>query len=160
MKKVIKPSPVMLLIYAIITGVLAFIVIIDIDGGEGYAMVLPCIASGVMFIFYLLRYILRGRVYFDDDTFTVYGKTYNFSQISRAVTGYEIVGVLPRLFSRRRRLFSLHREDKIEIYVKGEYVFSFTFDEPGAKEFAAMLKKHRVKFRIKNSLKDWEGVIE
>ena len=54
MKKTIKPSPVMLLIYAIITGALAFIVIIDIDGGEGYAMVLPCIASGVMFIFYLL----------------------------------------------------------------------------------------------------------
>ena len=49
---------------------------------------------------------------------------------------------------------------KIKIYIKDECVLSITEDEIGYEEFVALLKKHRVKFNIKNSLSSWKGEIE
>ena len=168
MKKTIRPSPLMLLLNGGITAFLAFIIITDTStGGEPvFEEVLVCIVTGLMFIYYLIRYILRGKVHFDDEAFTVHGKTYSFSCITRAVVSNQTVGISPSigwilcLFGRARRLFSTHTEQKIEIYAKGVYVFSFTRDEPGSEDFIDVLKKHRVRFTVRNSLSDWEGEIE
>ena len=48
----------------------------------------------------------------------------------------------------------------VKIYIRGECVLKFTEDNIGYKEFVALLKKHRVKFNIKNSLSSWKGEIE
>lgn len=167
MKKVIKPSPINLLIFGIVAVVVAIIICIDTATGgtpadEEYLL---CVGSVICFVFFLVKYILRGKVYFDDDTFTVHGKTYKFSQISDAVirnkrTNFAINVLFSILFKLRRFHHFGSYTKKIEIYVKNEYVMSFTEDEPGANEFIALLKRHRKKFTVHNSLSSWKGVIE
>lgn len=153
MKKTIKPSPVMLMLFGIVLVVTAFVMIVDVKTGGTPEMkeILVCIGSALGLIFYLAECILRGKVHFDEDTFTVRGKTYNFSQISDAVIGSTSI-----FFVR----YKFGSTQKIKIYVKGDYVFSFNKDDPGSEDFIAMLKKHRIKFTVKNSLSDWKGEIK
>lgn len=159
MEKVIKPSPVMMLAFGLVAAVTGGI--IALDAGTGGTpednLVLVCIGASICFIVYLIIFIFKKRIKFDFDTFTVRGNTYRFSQISDVVIGYRL-SVNPHY--RRRRLRIISREQTIRVYVHGESVFSFTKDDIGADDFIALLKKHRIKFTVRNSLKDWKGVIE
>lgn len=159
MKKVIKPSPVELLIFGVVTAVITFIIVSDTTTGGKPEIndYLYCAGSVICFIFFLLRYIFRGRIYFDEDTFTVRGKTYRFVDITRAVLGRERSRILLDIISKGWGRFSVQC---ITIYVKGQRVTSFTKDEPGSKEFIDLMKKHRIKFTVHNSLSSWEGEIE
>ncbi len=105
------------------------------------------------FVYYLLKFILAKRIEFDFDGFTVKGNTYRFSEITEA----EVTHKHTLHFGRRIRHYTYIN---IKIYVKGEYLFSFTEEETGYKEFVALLKKHRVKFNVKNSLSSWKGRID
>lgn len=159
MEKVIKPSPVMMLAFGLVAAVTGGIIALDVKTGGTPEdnLVLVCIGASICFIVYLIIFIFKKRIKFDFDTFTVRGNTYRFSQISDVVIGYRL-SVNPHY--RRRTLRIISREQTIRVYVHGESVFSFTKDDIGADDFIALLKKHRIKFTVKNSLKDWKGIIE
>lgn len=155
MKQKIKPSPAMLILIGCVLVVAAIVVGVDVYTGgtptweETYGTAL--LIAG--FVYYLLKFIFSKRIEFDFDGFTVKGKAYSFSEISEAEVSYKRA-LIP---GRRIRFRTVM---KIKIYIRDECVLSITEDEIGYEEFVALLKKHRVKFNIKNSLSSWKGEIE
>ena len=155
MKQKIKPSPAALLIILFLLVIVAIIVGLDVytGGTPTFEETLGTAGLIVSFLYFLIRYIFAKRFEFDEDTFTVKGETYRFREISEAEVTYK------RVFIPGKRLrFCTVRT--IKIYVRGEYVISLTEDDLGYEGFVALLKKHRVKFHVKNSLSSWKGRIE
>lgn len=155
MKQKIKPSPAMLILIGCVLVVAAIVVGVDVYTGgtptweETYGTAL--LIAG--FVYYLLKFIFSKRIEFDFDGFTVKGKAYSFSEISEAEVSYKRA-LIP---GRRIRFRTVM---KIKIYIKDECVLRLAEDELGYEDFVALLKKHRVKFHIKNSLSSWRGEIE
>ncbi len=155
MKQKIKPSPAALLVILCLLVVAAIVVGLDIytGGTPTFEETLGTAGLIVSFVYFLIRFIFAKRIEFDFDGFTVKGKTYSFSDISEAEVTHK------RVFIPGKRL-KFCTVITIKIYVRGECVTSFTEDDLGYKEFTSLLKKHRVKFHIKNSLSSWKGEIE
>ena len=155
MNKKITPSPAMLLITGIVLSVAAVVIGLDVyTGGTptweetfGTALLI------IFFVYYLLKFIFKKRVEFDFDSFTVKGNTYHFSEVSEAEVTHK------RVFVPGRRL-RFRSVTKLKIHIRGECVLSFTEEDIGFDDFVALLKKHRVKFNIKNSLSSWKGEIK
>ena len=87
------------------------------------------------FIFYLIKFLSREKVEFDEEEFTVDGTVYGFSNISKVYA--EPTQVV-------RGITTL----KFDVYVKKECIFSFTKNESGAKEFISLMEKHGVKIKV------------
>lgn len=155
MENKINPSPLPAILFGGLTAVLSVIAAIDYKtGGElSYELILGSIGCTISFIYYLCYFIFTTRIKFDDNTFTVKGNTYRFSQISEAKVTHK------RMWYFGRRLRS-HTYIKIKLYIRDECICSFCEEQEGADEFIALLKRHRVKFHIKNSLSSWKGEIE
>lgn len=156
MKQKIKPSPATVIILGVILAVAGVVFGLDIYTGgtptweETYFTGLVIIG----FVYYLIKFIFSKRIEFDFDGFTVKGKTYRFSEVSEAEITHKSI-----LHFTGRRLRS-HTYMKVKIYIRGECVLSITEEDLGYDEFVALLKKHRVKFHIRNSLSSWKGEIE
>ena len=155
MKQKIKPSPAELLVILCLLVFAAIIVGLDVytGGTPTFEETLGTAGLIVGFVYYLIKFIFAKRIEFDFDGFTVKGKTYSFSEISEAEVTHRRT-IRPSLNLRFRTVI------KIKIYIRDECVLSITEDEIGYEEFVALLKKHRVKFNIKNSLSSWKGEIE
>lgn len=154
-KQKIKPSPVMVLIFGTVLAVAGIVIGIDVYTGgtpsweetSGTAVLI------ILFIYYLVKFIFGKRIEFDFDGFIAKGKSYRFSEISEAEISHKRV-LVP---SKRLRLRTLM---VVKVYIRGDCVLKFTEHDIGYEEFVALLKKHRVKFHIKNSLSSWRGEIE
>lgn len=155
MKQKIKPSPWTLLVFGAVFAVAAIVVGLDAytGGTPSFEETIGTAAVTVFFVYYLIKFIFAKRIEFDFDGFTVKGKTYRFSEVSEAQISYKRV-LIP---GKRLRFCILTR---VRIYIRGECVLTFTDDDAGYKEFIGLLKKHRVKFHVKNSLSSWKGEIE
>lgn len=155
MKQKIKPSPTALLIFSCFLVVAGIVVGLDVyTGGTPSDEEFFGTAVAVFgFLYFLVRFIFGKRVEFDFDGFTVKGKAYRFADVSEAEVTHKRV-LVP---GKRLRFCTL---TVIKIYIRGKCVLSFTEDDIGYKEFNSLLKKHRVKFHIKNSLSSWKGEIE
>lgn len=155
MKQKIKPSPCTLLVFGAVFAVAAIVVGLDAytGGTPSFEETIGTAAVTVFFVYYLIKFIFAKRIEFDFDSFTVKGKTYRFSEVSEAQISYKRV-LIP---GKRLHFCTLTR---VRIYIRGECVLTFTDDDAGYKEFIGLLKKHRVKFRVKNSLSSWKGEIE
>lgn len=155
MKKTLKPSHAPILVVGTVLLIAVFVTVVDTatGGGNEISEIFACSIIGLYFIYYLIKFLSGKRIEFDSDSFTVKNKTYRFSEISEAKITHKRV-LRP---SRRLRFRTVMR---IQLYVRDECVLSFTDDEDGYKDFVAMLKKHRVKFNIQNSMSSWKGVIE
>ena len=155
MKQKISPSPTALLIFSCFLVVAGIVVGLDVyTGGTPSDEEFFGTAVAVFgFLYFLVRFIFGKRVEFDFDGFTVKGHTYRFSDISEAQVVHK------RVFIPGKRIrFCI--VTTVKIYVRDKCVTSFTEDDLGYKELVALLKKHRVKFNIKNSLSSWKGEIE
>ena len=137
MKKAIKPSPVMLLIFCIVSVICIAISIAGfIDTHTSSPEIICCDVLVIgAFIFYLIKFLSREKVEFDEEEFTVDGTVYGFSNISKVYA--EPTQVV-------RGITTL----KFDVYVKKECIFSFTKNESGAKEFISLMEKHGVKIKV------------
>ncbi len=155
MKQKIKPSPAMLILFGCFLAVAGVVVGLDVYTGGTPTWEETCGTALVIigFVYYLIKFIFAKRIEFDFDGFTVKGNTYRFSDVSEAVVIHKRA-LRPSLRIRFRVVM------KIRVYIKDECVLSFTEDDLGCEEFVALLKKHRVKFNIKNSLSSWKGEIQ
>ncbi len=155
MKQKISPSPAALIIITCLLIVAVTVVGLDVytGGTPSFEENLGTAGLTVSFIYFLIRFIIAKRIEFDYDGFTVKGHTYRFSDISEAQVVHK------RVFIPGKRIrFCI--VTTVKIYVRDKCVTSFTEDDLGYKELVALLKKHRVKFNIKNSLSSWKGEIE
>ena len=155
MKQKIKPSPYTVLIFGVLLAVAGIVVGLDAytGGTPTFEETLGTAALIIFFVYYLIKFIFAKRIEFDFDGFTVKGKTYRFAEISEAEISYKRV-LVP---GKRIRFCTLTR---VRLYIRGERVLTFTDDDVGYKDFVGLLKKHRVKFHVKNSLSSWKGIIE
>lgn len=155
MKQKISPSPAALIIITCLLIVAVTVVGLDAytGGTPSFEENLGTAGLTVSFIYFLIRFIIAKRIEFDFDGFTVKGKDYRFSEVSEAEISYKRV-LIP---GKRMRFCILTR---VRIYIRGERVLTFTDDDVGYKEFIGLLKKHRVKFHVKNSLSNWKGEIK
>lgn len=155
MKQKIKPSPAEMLILLCILAVAGIVVGLDVytGGTPTFEETFGTAGLIIAFVYYTLKFIFTRRIEFDEDTFTVRGNTYRFREISEA----EVINKHTLVFTTiiRHRTYV-----KIKIHVRGECVMSLTEYDTGYKEFVALLKKHKVKFHIKNSLSSWKGRID
>lgn len=155
MKNKIKPSPVELILLGCFIAVAGAVVGIDVYTGGTPTFEETCTSALLIiaFVYYLIRFIFAKRIEFDFDGFIVKGKDYRFSDITEA----ELIHKRVFVPSRHLRFRTVTR---IKIHIRDECVLSITDDSLGFEEFVSLLKKHRVKFHIKNSLSSWKGRIE
>lgn len=159
MKKVIKPSPYFMILFGIMAAIAGFSIAVDVTTGgtPSTKEYMCCAGASICFIFFLFKYIFRERIYFDEDTFTVRGKTYRFSEITKAAIVNKSSNFLFDVLTKGWGRYSV---TGITVDAKGERVMSFNKEDPGAEEFIALMKKHRIKFTVNNSLSSWKGEIE
>lgn len=137
MKKAVKPSPWVVILFGIMT-VLCFA--LTISGFiTGYTSVLSeilidLLVAGV-FIWVLLKYLSQKKIFYDENSFTVGEKTYSYEAITVVTVDAEQI---------IRNVSTL----RINIYIGEEEICSFTKDDKGGKDFIAVLKNNAVKVNI------------
>ncbi|MBE6772743.1 MAG: hypothetical protein E7544_00820 [Ruminococcaceae bacterium] len=137
MKKEIKPSPLMMIIFGVLAVLcvgISFAELVDTYGTSAGTMCMDALVIGV-FIYYLIKFLSREKVEFDEEEFTVDGTAYGFDAITDVTVDSEQI----------LRSWSTLR---LKIYVGEDEVCTFTKDDKGAKEFIALMEKHGVKIKI------------
>lgn len=137
MKKTVKPSPVAVLLFGALNVICIglLIMLLSEEGGDLAAVAFPVLLLVGVFVFYLFRYLGQSRIEFDESTFTVDGETYSYKEITDVTVDSEQV---------LRRMSTL----RITLYKGEEEICDFTKNDIGAKEFIAVMKKHRVSISI------------
>lgn len=137
MKKTVKPSPFAVLLFGTLNVICAGLLIkLITEEGSDFGMVaFPVLLLVGVFVFYLFRYLGQSRIEFDESTFTVDGETYSYKEITDVTVDSEQV---------LRRMSTL----RITLYKGEEEICDFTKNDIGAKEFIAVMKKHRVSISI------------
>ncbi len=137
MKKAVKPSPWVVILFGIMA-VLCFA--LTISGFiTGYTSVLSeilidLLVAGV-FIWVLLKYLSQKKIFYDENSFTVGEKTYSYEAITHVTVDAEQI---------IRNVSTL----RINIYIGEEEICSFTKDDKGGKDFIAVLKNNDVTVNI------------
>lgn len=137
MKKVIKPSPVMVIIFggiAIVCIGISIAEFIDTYSTSAATICLDALAA-IAFGIYLVRYCSQVKIEFDENTFTVGEKSYGFDEISKVTVDSEQI----------LRSWSTLR---VKIYIGEDEICTFTKDDKGAKEFIDLMEKHGVKIKL------------
>lgn len=131
MKKTVRPSPVAVLLFGFFTVICtAGAVAAAIDGGSFPAEIMfPLLILAGVFVFYLLKYLAQSKIEFDEDSFTVDGKTYSYDEITEVTVDSEQV---------LRNMSTL----RITLYIGEEKICDFTKSDSGAKQFIALLQRH------------------
>lgn len=137
MKKTVKPSPVAVLLFGTLNVICIglLIMLLSEENGDLAAVAFPVLLLVGVFVFYLFRYLGQSRIEFDESTFTVEGETYRYKEITDVTVDSE--QVLSRMSTLR-----------ITLYKGEEEICDFTKADIGAKEFIAVMKKHRVSISI------------
>jgi len=137
MKKTVKPSPWV----AILFGIMAVVCIIDTvtDFINKPASVFPDVLIDMVvaaaFVWVLYKFFSQKKILYDEKGFTVGEKTYAYSEITDAKVDSEHI---------IRSASTL----RIIIYIGEEAICSFTKDDKGGKDFIAVLKNNDVPVNI------------
>ncbi|MBQ7004990.1 MAG: hypothetical protein IJN68_01010 [Clostridia bacterium] len=137
MKKEIKPSPLMMIIFGVLAVLCVGISVaefVDTYGTSAGTMCMDALVIGV-FIYYLIKFCSFEKIGFDENSFSVGEKTYGFDEITDVTVDSEQI----------LRSWSTLR---LKIYVGEDEVCTFTKDDKGAKEFIALMEKHGVKIKV------------
>lgn len=137
MKKTVKPSPVTLIVSAIILALYLVAVVVSLRESVTISFSDGLLGFFVVFVFgySIFRFLFADRIEFDENTFTVDESAYYYSDITDVRVNSEEVA----------RHYSTLR---INVYIGEEEVCSFTKNDKGAKEFIECLKKHGVAVSI------------
>lgn len=137
MNKTVKPSPLTVIVcsIALVLCVIATFVSLFEVGGLGAKDIIIDLLVGAAFVWFLMKYLAQDKIYFDEDGFTVGGENYSYEDISKVSVDSEQV---------LRNISTL----RLTVYVKKEEVCNFTKSDKGAKEFIALMKKHKVKVSV------------
>ena len=137
MKKTVKAMPVT----AVISGIAAVICIVASiaslieEASMGFENILITMLALGAFVFFLFKYLSQSKIEFDENTFTVDGKTYSFDEITDVTVDSEQV---------LRNVSTL----RVKIFIGEDEICSFTKDDNGGEEFIAVMKKRGVKVSI------------
>lgn len=138
MKKTVKPSPWAMIIFGVLAAIclIDFVVEIITQAHLSVTNVLLIFLVAIVFVYYLMRYLGQEKIYFDENSFTVGGKTYGFDEITNVTVDNEYV-------------LRHHSTLRIKVYIIGEEeICSFTKDDKGGKEFIELMKKNEVAISI------------
>lgn len=137
MKKCIRPSPWAVILFGVVTAIciIGFVIEMITEASLPITNVILFFLLTGVFVFYLLKFLSQEKIYFDESTFTVGGKTYGFDEITDVTVDNELVF---------RNVSTL----RIKLYIGEEEICSFTKDDKGGKEFIAVMKKQGVSVSI------------
>jgi len=137
MKKCIKPSPWAVILFGVVAAIciIGFIIEMITEASLPITNLLLFFLITGVFVFYLLKFLSQEKIYFDDNTFTVGGKTYGFDEITDITVDNEYV---------IRSVSTL----RIRLFVNGEEVCHFAKDDSCGKDFINLMKKHGVTVSI------------
>ena len=134
MKKTVRPLPWAVILFGVVTAIciIGFIIEMITEASLPITNVLLFFLMTGVFVFYLLKFLSQEKIYFDENGFTVGGKTYGFDEITDVTVDNEHV---------LRSVSTL----RVKIYIGEDEVASFTKDDNGGKDFIAIMNKHGVK---------------
>ncbi|MEE1320693.1 MAG: hypothetical protein UHM85_04050 [Acutalibacteraceae bacterium] len=137
MKKTVKPSPWVVILFGIMA---LFCLVLTISGFiTGNTTVFPEILIDLVvvgaFIWLLLKYLSQEKIFYDENSFTVGEKTYGYEDITNVIVDSEQI---------IRSVSTL----RIKVYIGEEEICSFTKDDKGGKDFIAVLKNNDVTVNI------------
>ena len=137
MKKTVKPSPILLILSAVIMVIAIIGAVISLKDSYGISAsdgILGILAIALT-VFSVYNYITADRIEFDENFFTVDGNTYSYADITDVKVDSEMV---------LRHVSTL----RIDVYVGDSLVCSFTKNGRGAKEFIECMKNRGVAISI------------
>ena len=137
MKKTVKPSPILLILSAVVMVIAIIGAVISLKNSYGISAsdgILGFLAIALT-VFSVYNYITADRIGFDENSFTVDGNTYSYADITDVKVDSEMV---------LRNVSTL----RIDVYVGGSLVCSFTKNGKGAKEFIECMKNQGVAVSI------------
>ena len=137
MKKTVKPSPILLILSAVIMVIAIIGTVISLKNSYGISAsdgILGFLAIALT-VFSVYNYITADRIEFDENFFTVDGNTYSYADITDVKVDSEMV---------LRNISTL----RIDVYVGDSHVCSFTKNGKGAKEFIECMKNQGVVVNI------------
>ncbi len=137
MKKTVKPSPFTAIFFGVAAGLCLIISVADFIKYTEFSImsvILNLLVGGV-FVYYLLKYLSQERISYDENSFTVGEKTYNYGDITNVTVDSEQL---------IRNISTL----RIKVYIEEEEICSFTKDDKGGKDFIAVLKSNDVTVNI------------
>lgn len=137
MKKTVKPSPWVVILF----GIMALFCLVWTFSGfiTGNTTVFPEILIDLLivgvFVWFLLKYLSQEKILYDENSFTVGEKTYSYSDITNVTVDSEQI---------MRNASTL----RIKVYIGEEEICSFTKDDKNGKDFVAVLKNNDVTVNI------------
>ena len=137
MKKVIKPSPLLVILFGIATAICLILTVIEFIKKSEFVfseLLMDLVVIGFL-VYFIMKYRKQDKIHFDENTFTVGGKNYLFTDITKVTVDSERV----------TRSFSTLR---LEVYAGENMICTFTKDDEGAKEFISLMEKHGVKIKV------------
>ncbi len=137
MKKTVKPSLWAVILFGVVTAIciISFIIELITQASLPVTNVILFFLMAGVFVYYLMRYLGQDKISFDEDSFTVGGKTYGFDEITDVIVNNELV---------LRSISTL----RIRVYTGEEEICSFTKDDKGGKDFIAVMKKQGISVSI------------
>ena len=137
MKKPVKPSPILLILSAVIMAISVVGAVISLKDSYGISAsdgILGILAIA-MTVFSVYSYVTADRIDFDETSFTVDKNTYSYADITDVKVDSEMV---------MRNVSTL----RIDVYAGESLVCSFTKNSKGAKEFVECMKNQGVAVSI------------
>ena len=137
MKKPVKPSPILLILSAVVMAIAIIGAVISLKNSYGISAsdgILGFLAIALTF-FSVYNYITADRIEFDENFFTVDKNIYSYADITDVKADSEMV---------LRNISTL----RIDVYVGDSLVCSFTKNGKGAKEFIECMKNRGVVVNI------------
>lgn len=137
MKKCVRPSPYAVILFGVVTAIciIGFVIEMITEASLPITNVLLFFLMTGVFVFYLLKFLSQEKIYFDESTFTVGGKSYGFDEITDVTVDSEQV---------LRNMSTL----RITLYIGEEEICDFTKSDSGAKEFIAFMQRRGVSISI------------
>ena len=137
MKKTVKPSPILLILSAVIFLIAVVATVISLKDSYGISAsdgILGILAIA-MTVFSVYSYVTADRIDFDENSFAVDKNTYSYADITDVKVDSEMV---------LRNVSTL----RIDVYAGESLVCSFTKNSKGAKEFIECMKNQGVVVNI------------
>ncbi len=137
MKKTVKPSPWVMIFFGVAAVLCVGISIADLIKNSSFLL---SHAAGdflvvAVFVYQAFKYFSQEKICYDENSFTVDGVTYSFSDITDVTVDSEQI---------LRNVSTL----RITVCIYDEEICSFAKNDKGAKEFIEVMKKHEVAISI------------
>ncbi len=137
MKKIVKASPLAAILFGV-AALLCFAFSVGEFVDTGVTSAATIAFDALVFVagvYTLFKYFSQSKICFDDDGFTVDGKSYSYDEITDVTVNSEQV---------LRSVSTL----RVRVYIGEDEVCNFTKDDSCGKDFINLMKKHGVTVSI------------